>query len=392
MPPATDLSQYMNQNQKKASGPAPAPDQPGSGRGLGSGRGQKAVSLGPVSLGQPIGNRKQSATSLGSPRRGANQAEAFRTMAKSSVLMRKHPPEAQAYIQRSCKMQKVAAGEVVYQQGAASDSFYMIETGRFHATQTASDGTSSQLVREFGPGDTFGSHELLSTGGPRLESVACAAEAGSLWVLPRKVFDAKLKAAPAPGPKLLERMRQIPLFSSVSNEQLTLICRAAVDLKLEKHELLCTQGDRATHVYGLIDGQLKRVVDDEDDAKTIVKAPRAFGDEGMYPDEEQRQLVATYSAWGGVASVVKFAVADLEALLGFELQARAMRQFNKDMLGQVNLHGAPILDGCDEAQLEWLSGALVHEGERDRRGGGERRREALHYPPRLRGHLNRRSR
>ena len=195
-------------------------------------------------------------------------------MAKMSVLLRKHPPESQAYIQRSCKLIKVAAGDTVYTQGAASDAFYMIESGRFVAEQTASDGTSSQLVRELRPNDTFGSHELLASSEPRVESVKCGADLpGSVWMLPKKIFDAKLKDAPAPGPKLLDKIRHVPLFAGLRTEQLSLLCRAVVDVKAEKHNMVCTQGDQASHVYALIDGQLKRVVDGDEDAKGVAGDP-----------------------------------------------------------------------------------------------------------------------
>ena len=123
MPPA-DLSQFMNQNRGKAHAPAAAPA--AAAPALGSGRGQHKMSSAPSTS-------AQAAALGGSPRRGSSQAEAFRAMAKMSVLLRKHPPESQAYIQRSCKLIKVAAGDTVYTQGAASDAFYMIESGRFVA-------------------------------------------------------------------------------------------------------------------------------------------------------------------------------------------------------------------------------------------------------------------
>ena len=149
------------------------------------------------------------------------------------MLLRKHPPEAQAFILRSCKLVKTQAGNKVYTQGAAADSWYIIESGRYRATQRASDGVAEQVVREFGPLQTFGSHELIAGLSSRCETVHVL-EDGAVWVLAKKTFDAKLRVAPAPAPSLVERVRAIPLFDGFTHEQLTLVCRAAVDVKIDK--------------------------------------------------------------------------------------------------------------------------------------------------------------
>ena len=56
-------------------------------------------------------------------------------------------------------------------------------------------------------------------------------------------------------------------------------------------------------------------------------------------------------------------VADLEALIGYRLQAAALLRFNTTMLSLVTINGtqvfSPSLLGDEE--LWWLGGALVHE-------------------------------
>jgi CRP-like cAMP-binding protein len=296
-------------------------------------------------------------------------------LAKSSVLLRKLPSETKAFIQRSCKLTKVAAGETVYAQGDSADIFYMVESGRFRATQHTADGAAEQVVREFGAGSTFGSHELLSATPTRCETVTVL-ESGAVWVLVRKTFDAKLKVAPAPPPKLVERVRTVPLFAGCSQDVLLLLCRACVDVKKEKGEKLYNQGDPAVYVYALSEGRLKSIEDGDEEAKKIVSAPSALGESSLYPDEDQRVYDADVTAWAGPATLMRFAVAgarprelepgratgtlpwcrctllllharrdtDIEALVGYSLQRRALAIFNRMMLGHVTLCSTSIFD------------------------------------------------
>lgn len=61
---------------------------------------------------------------------------------------------------------------------------------------------------------SFGSFELLYSGVPRVCTVTCI-EAGSLWVINRRVFDAKLKSLPAAA-NLLEQKALLASCNKVS--------------------------------------------------------------------------------------------------------------------------------------------------------------------------------
>ena len=124
------------------------------------------------------------ASHLSEVKQGPGKAEDFRAMAKEAVLLRKLPPEAQAFIHRSCKLVKKKEGQVVYSEGDLADVVFMIESGRFQATKTAGNGLDQQKMREYTDGETFGTHSLLS-GALRSETVT-AVETGRLWVLPKK--------------------------------------------------------------------------------------------------------------------------------------------------------------------------------------------------------------
>ena len=297
---------------------------------------------------------------------GSGADKEFLAAAKKSVLLSKKPPEAKAFINRACKLVKTTAGETLYTQDGPSENFYVVESGRYRAVRTTPDGMEMTL-REFGPGETFGSHELLATKssnvGPRREGIVTV-EAGKVWTLSRKNFEQKVKMAPVPPPSLVERLKQISLFSCFNAEQLHLLCRAAHDVKVEKGEKVCIQGEESRHVYALCEGQLKRVVDGDDAGKLILHAPATFGEASLYPVDSERLYEADFTAWAGPATLMKFAVADIEALLGFALQDRALTTLNQTMLEHVEIYGEPIMNGLSDELKTFLSSAIVHEGAR----------------------------
>ena len=194
----------------------------------------------------------------------------------------------------------------------------MINEGSFRVSTSTVDGSSRQLARVLGPSDTFGSHELLLGLKQRTVQVACV-EAGAVWVLPLKIFDAQLRVPPAPAPSLIARVSAVPLFASLSKEAIKQLCRAVQDnVTVAKGEALVQQGERCA-LYMLESGQLKLVCDGQEDAKTVLKAPGAFGEPSLYADEALRVHEAAITAWAGEAKLLKFDAADIEALIGYGL-------------------------------------------------------------------------
>ena len=124
---------------------------------------------------------------------------------------------------------------------------------------------------------------------------------------------------PAPAPSLIARVSAVPLFASLSKEAIKQLCRAVQDnVTVAKGEALVQQGERCA-LYMLESGQLKLVCDEQEDAKTILKAPRSFGEPSLYADETLRVHEAAITAWAGEAKLLKFDAADIEALIGYGL-------------------------------------------------------------------------
>ena len=301
----------------------------------------------------------------GSPRNGSAAAEGWKLAAKKSVLLRALPSEGQAYVHRACSLVGTTAGKVIYKQGDDADAFYVVQSGRYAATQLGADGETQQTVRRYEASDTFGSHELLQADQTRATTMTVL-EAGSVWVIPKKVFDAKLKVAPAPAPSLVEKVRSCRSFAELAPEQITLLCRAVVNISMEKSKPVCKQGDAAHSVYALLDGQLKIVKDNDQEGKKLLKTPESkgacLGEACFFPDETMRVHDADISAWAGSSTLLKFSCADVEALIGYSLQSVALLRFHQQMLASVLIaKEVPMLKSIGDGQLDWLCSALVHE-------------------------------
>ena len=284
---------------------------------------------------------------------------AWSAAVKRSVLLRKLPPETQGYAFRACKLLKTDVGQTLYAEGDAPDAFFVIQSGQYEAAVLATDGVTMQRVRVFGAADTVGSHALMHDS-THMETVKVL-EAGAVWSLPRKIFDAKVKIAPAPPPSLVARVARVSFFDGLSGEDLLLLTRTVSEVKLEKGQMLYRQGDDAASIYFLEEGQLKQVVDNAVDSKVIVKAPQVLGLSALYSDQASNVYEADATAWAGTAHLMRFSVADIEALVGFAPQMRALRELNVRMLSRVQIHGTPITDGLGIEARDWLGSMLVHE-------------------------------
>ena len=169
------------------------------------------------------------------------------------------------------------------------------------------------------------------------------------------------KLAPAPAPSLVQRVAQVPFFATLPKPLIMQLCRAASTVTVEKGNRLASQNARLSAIYSLEEGQLKSVEFGCEAEKVIIKAPKMIGTNALYNDSDARVHGADLTAWAGSATLLRFEVADIEALIGYPLHELALRAYNREMLRRVSVHSHPVLEGLGGDALEWLSGALVHE-------------------------------
>lgn len=132
---------------------------------------------------------------------------------KQSILLRGLSEAERLYILRSLYSRTMDPLEELFAEGSEANSMYIVQSGRLRASRTAHDGSTQELVREYQAGDTFGSCELIHEV-PRMVTIS-AATRGTIWVLPKKIFDLKLRKAPAPPPSLGEAITLLKFDSQL---------------------------------------------------------------------------------------------------------------------------------------------------------------------------------
>jgi len=296
--------------------------------------------------------------------------EIFRAAAKRDVLLRRLPPTELKYVKSAAKQTKIAKGSVIFEEGAMAENFYIVEKGRFAASRAVTAAGKQRLLREYEPGDTFGSHELLFQL-PRSHKLV-ARESGSVWVLSKRVFDAKLRIAPPVKPAVLDFLKTVPLFSDLSTEYLTALGRAAIDINLDAGKPICVEGEAASEVYAIKSGELVTSKAGTDVGFTM-EAPSCFGESALLcscasDGDDVRRRQATVRAIHPGAVVVAFDVSAIETLVGFCLQERSVRAFNRKLLASIKIDEVSILDvlmkhGEQEGSrlLDWLADAMFDE-------------------------------
>ena len=344
--------------------------------------------------------------------------QGFIAAVRGSLLLRHLSTAELKYVATNARLATFEPGSVVYEMGAAPDNFYVVQSGRFFETGPHPGGGQRPKRMHEGAGAAFGSHELLF-GVPRRTTVSVAREVASddapnadkkvlagrvaCWAVPKRVFEAKIRVAPSPDMNLLAFLQKLTLFAKLSKAELVQLVRAARPLSLDPGAMVCTQGEAAHTFYVLQQGLVE--AHQAGKAETFaMHAPCIFGEAALFSDEGMRIRQATVrcpvdylsgeaqsdstrgeSGDGGASAtttserrlqqspngaaakgcrpctvlVIAFAAADIEALLGFGLQALAEHAFHQKLLEQIKVGGQPIINTLPAGQKAWLVEQLV---------------------------------
>lgn len=186
-------------------------------------------------------------------------------------------------VARASSMVGVTAGTDVIRQGEPGDGLYLVLTGRLRVFRTGADGREA-LLGELSAGEIVGEGSLI-TDEPRYASVK-ASEDSLLIRLPRPAFEDILARHPGHGSslraliarrqeeehreryrpvssELVEFLRTVPLFASMSAPQLRDIEGHLRWLYLPGGRQLMKQGDQPDGLYVVVGGRLRYEVSDE---------------------------------------------------------------------------------------------------------------------------------
>lgn len=200
-------------------------------------------------------------------------------------------------------MRHYPAGELIYAEGTPGDAMYFCESGRVKLVSDAA--TEAELRDRIGPGQSFGEMALL-TGRTRGEA-AKAIDDTTLWVLYKTEYDNLIVQHPAlslalsralssklgnaEGDVVERHLRQLNLFSGLSQSELREISQYVQPLRFRSGETICFAGQPAQFVYIIEAGEAREVTQGAN-GQTIVLdllgPQQSFGEQavvqnGTYP-------------------------------------------------------------------------------------------------------------
>uniref|UniRef100_A0A7S2C904 Cyclic nucleotide-binding domain-containing protein n=1 Tax=Haptolina brevifila TaxID=156173 RepID=A0A7S2C904_9EUKA len=87
--------------------------------------------------------------------------------------------------------------------------------------------------------------------------------------------------------------------------------------------------------------------------------PISIGLTSLHAAEEEQRYERDTIAWAGPCKLLRFCVADVEALIGHGLQLELLKARHRSLLSAVTLREASILQGLPDKDAEWLAMAAV---------------------------------
>lgn len=300
------------------------------------------------------------AARLSGDKQKADGDKSFADVAKKSFLMRHLKGAELKFVSTSCRVVKYEPGGIVYEAEQLADNFFVVKSGSFREFEKHHGGERLKRVHSV-VGGTFGSHELIFQA-LRKTSVVASDEGATAWVVPKRVFDAKVKVSPPPAKEMIAFLHSVPLLSKLNKQELEQLARAAKEVTLEPGAPLCEKGDFARSVFALRKGSTEARSMGPESAPFAMHAPMVFGESALYSDEGMRVRQATITCPAAVEGkktepsvVVALGTADIEALLGFGLQGAAENALNQKLLESITIGGQAITASLPSDLKEWIA-------------------------------------
>jgi cAMP-dependent protein kinase regulator len=191
--------------------------------------------------------------------------------------------------------ERFSPGTVICQQGKVEDKFYGIEFGTVLVRTTVGD--QEIIVAQLSAGDAFGERALYEAL-PRTATVVVETTVDLLG-LHRKDYQRLVQKYPAlerilVGPDVVPILGQVPLFSRLSQEELTELSRHVGVRYYPRGRRVAQQGDMGATMYVVIDGDLVAYQMDESGRRRPVKALKkgdAFGETSLLVGEPRDATV-----------------------------------------------------------------------------------------------------
>ena len=177
------------------------------------------------------------------------------------------------------------AGEPIFRQGDQPDAFYVVRKGTVQIEDEDPETGETRLLRTMERGESFGEMGLL--GSHRRQATVRALDEVELFEVDKGTFDRLLAEdmrAPDFGHTMqaLAELRELPVFSHLDSEKLTIILEHGGWVAAAPGEALITQGDPGDRFFVVASGRAE-VVRDGSPVGAIGKG-RYFGEVALLRD------------------------------------------------------------------------------------------------------------
>mmetsp|Transcript_53952 Transcript_53952/g.115886 ORF Transcript_53952/g.115886 Transcript_53952/m.115886 type:complete len:369 (+) Transcript_53952:81-1187(+) len=209
----------------------------------------------------------------------------------------------------------VEVGEIIIQQGADGDFFYIVDCGVYEIFVQRMADTMPERVAVVTAGASFGELALLYNV-PRAATVRCA-EAGGLWCLDRESFQMMLVTAESTKNREYESfLSQISVLSSLNSYELAQLSDCLTSELFDDSEEIVRQGEPGDSIYFLYEGSCRAFINGElgeVEVKTYTQPGEYFGEIVLIQDEPRR---ATVRAGCGGCVVLRLKREDVDISVG----------------------------------------------------------------------------
>ena len=145
-------------------------------------------------------------------------------------------------------------GENIINQGEKGDCLYFVEEGKLNCYKKTASEQSPKLVKEYGPGDSFGELALLYNA-PRAATITAESDKVITWVLDRETFNHIVKeAAQKKREKYENFLKKVEILSSIEPYELMQISDALKTATFKKGDYIIKEGEMGDVFYILEEG------------------------------------------------------------------------------------------------------------------------------------------
>ena len=145
-------------------------------------------------------------------------------------------------------------GENIINQGEKGDCLYFVEEGKLNCFKKIASEPTPKLVKEYGPGDSFGELALLYNA-PRAATITADSDKVITWVLDRETFNHIVKeAAQKKREKYENFLKKVEILSSIEPYELMQISDALKTATFKKGDYIIKEGEMGDVFYILEEG------------------------------------------------------------------------------------------------------------------------------------------